>query len=178
MIKKVSICVLALALIFGANAFADQDNAMTNADFAYMLLGAIGAQLPQGIEDLNEAEAFEVMTNVLAANGIDTLAGADPAEPVSYGEMADVLYAVLGGGDLQGQDAKIDYLVSRGYMAKKNADEVVVLADAGDIMNNPDFAGLIAEAYSEPETGEDAASRAAGLVGIPGSTPEESASRI
>ena len=141
---------------------ADQ-NAMTNLEFADLLIRVTGIELPAGSENLSEAEYFEVVSNIFAVRGLDYWVGKDPYQVMSSTDMAEVLYTIVGGIGGLSPEQKLTFLVNGGFIAEIGAGSVITLAYATGSLNNPAFVGAIAEAYSAADALERAGSEAPGF---------------
>lgn len=151
--KKIVAIFCACAMLIGfahvSSSFA-KDKTMTNAEFAELVIGVIGINLPAGSNMLADNEYFEVMGNVLALNGIYNFVAADPNAHVACNEFVDVLYTMVGAeGDLS-ESEKLEYLINNCNMPAYGLGELITLAEATEIINNPACSVLVAEAYREP----------------------------
>ena len=166
-IMVVCVSVFLFALV-AHNSFADE-SALTNVEFAELLVSTMGIELPEGTEDLSDAEYFDVIANILASRGIENFVGADPQNTITFGEMVNILYVMVGGTEELDSAGKIAYLVESGVVVDYGSpDATISLVQAQDILNNPAFADLVVEAYRPP-----AGVGPSGTVGAIAATPEE-----
>jgi len=137
--------IIATAIIFPSEAAADT---MTNMQFAELIVSTTGLEVPAGTEGLSDEEYFEVMANLLAANGIDYFVGADANAGVTYENFINLLYALLGiDGELSFEE-KRQFLADLYETPWGNIGDIVNLAQATEALNNPAYAALVAEGYS------------------------------
>ncbi|MCK5707911.1 MAG: hypothetical protein KAI43_09675 [Candidatus Aureabacteria bacterium] len=92
------------------------DNIMTKAEFAEMIVKSAKIELPEGTKDLTDAEYHEVLFNVLVDNKIGYFAGAKASDPVSFEEFAGVLYNMVGGEEKLNTDEQLVYLADHGHI--------------------------------------------------------------
>jgi hypothetical protein len=178
--KRLMICAISLMIIFsfvGISFAADNPGVtLTKDKLAYMLVNLLGIKMPDNIGTLSEKEAFEIMANALASKGINSLLKADPVSEVAYCDLVEILYVVLKRTEPLDTNGKMQYLVKNGYMSMKDCAAKVTVEEAAEILKNPAFTGLIAEAYSEPEGSNP--NGAAGGIGAPNVVADEPASQI
>jgi len=144
--------------------------AITNAEFAELLMDRLGIELPAGSEDLPAEEYFEVMSNALAANGIPNFVNAKRNGPITYAEFVEVMYTVVGGKENITTEQKLKYLVANINMPEIDLTGTLTLARAIEILSNPATAPLIAEAFTPLAAGGTAGQ-------APGFTLEDTASQ-
>ena len=179
--KKIcAILVISLLFTLSMAVFTSSAYAKTlqNSEFAELLIGTLGIELPAGSEDLGKAEYFEVMVNVLAVNGIDDLVGINANTPVSPAKFTEILYKIAGGTVGASPEEMLTFLVTNYQMPSYGLKNVITFAQATEIMNNPAFAPLLAEAYSAAEALERGGAQAPGfkLEETPGTTTPTPAS--
>ncbi|NQT23031.1 MAG: hypothetical protein HQ579_06300 [Candidatus Omnitrophica bacterium] len=167
----ISIMLVALALVYPVTA---EPNAITNVEFAELLVNVLNIELPAGTEALSDQEYYEVVANILASRGIGFLVDLPASGTMTAGTLADVAYALVGGTDNLTSNQKIDYLVIRTFMENVDANSTVSLTFASDTLNNPAFIDAVAEAYEGTEGGDIGDPLAGG--GGPGPIPEDTAS--
>lgn len=165
--------ILTIALSFGS-AYAADNDVLTKGKLADILIKMLNVKLPKGTDALSEGEAYEVTANALAVNGVVNFIDTVPGDKITYGEIVDILYALIGGKDVLDINAKIKYLVERKLVPLKETGYLITLADAKDVLNNPAFTALVAEAY-QPAAPAEGAARG---FGAPGVTRESPASQI
>ena len=148
------------AAVFHAHA---DDARMTNLEFAELLVKSIGFEIPAGSEELPDGEYFEVLSGILAANGISGFETVSPEAPFTYGLMVEILYGIIGTEDWVSHDRKRAYLLEQGFLPSFPSEYVVEKPLAVDVLNNPAFAALTAEAYREPLGGDPPDANAPGF---------------
>lgn len=132
----------------------DESKAMTNEQFAAMLVGVLGLEMPADADKLSDSEFFEVLANMLAERGITLFRDANPSMQVTRGNAASVLYDALRGPNNATIAEKIAYLAGLGYLRMGAANNVISSRELTDALNIPALSKAVAEAYSPPETGE------------------------
>ena len=175
-IKKIIVTtVISVFLVSGIASFnvCAEENSMTGVEFAELLIGTLGVTVPAGSEDLPIGEYFEVLSNILASNGVTYFTNASWDSSVTWGDFVDVLYAMIGPGTDSTLEAKLAYLVDNGGMPSYDLNGMPTFMQAAEVLNNPSFSALIVEAYGPP-TG-DVIERYG--INAPGITPESTASQ-
>ena len=152
--KRLNVWIAALLagiLVFsGASLCRAQKDAMTNAQFADILVGVLGLEMPADAAALSDAGLFEVQANMLAESGIVLFIDARANALVTRGVVGDVLYgALIGPSNASAQD-KVDYLAKLGYISAGRVNGVMSSADIIAALNVPALSSAIAEAYSPP----------------------------
>lgn len=148
----VTLLVAAIFMLSAATVSSMADTqTMTNAEFAELVVKTLGIELPAGSEDLPRLEYFEVMSNVLAVNGIDDFIGKEADKMVSFGGFVTVVYEIAGGPPGANLKRKLAYLVTHAEVPFQNLDSTLTLAEAANILNIPACATLMAEGYSSRE---------------------------
>ena len=158
-----------------ANAVPDA-GAITNVEFAELLMvpiiNASQGEMPAETEGLSDEEHYEVISNILASYGVDSFMDSDAGQVITIKDMVNILYKLAGGKGNPSIDEKVKYMVDNEYMPPVDDVNAKVSPDlAAEVINNIDFAPIVAEAYSPPE-------RPKGWVRRFGSTQEDPASRI
>jgi len=148
---------------------------ITNTELASALIKALGIEMPEGTQNLSEAELFEVKANILAEVGINTFVDADAKKvvtksdfcgllemlnaavdnrvnpSVARGVVTDLFYDPITGYSETPPPEAGDYLVRFGCATGENGDQPVSAGDVISALNDPRYTLPIAEAYSEPE---------------------------
>ena len=150
---------------------AASTESLNKAEFVELFVRAIGLDIPEGSERLSDSEYYEVLTNILAVNGITTFIDTNPDNALYCEDMVISIYEMFGGKKELSVNEKMDFLVNNEFMPYCNPRGPVTLEFAIEVLNSPAFAKIIAEAYREPEE------RGAGL-GAPGAAEEDPASLI
>lgn len=173
LISIFTVCVVSVFALTTANVFASK-TAITNVELAEVMVKTLDLKFPAGTENLSDNEYFEVIGNILAARGIPCLLGKKANTYVTAGDLADILYAMLGKKDSMSADGKIKFLVAQKYMLPIDSTSKISFAYAVEILGHPDFASFVAEAYGESEGMSYA--RDVG-IGAPGMVAESTASQ-
>ena len=172
--KLISIVAVSALLTFVATVFPSfaQAGTATNAEIAELLVKVLGIELPAGTEDLPVNEYYEVAANILAVNGINNFVGAVPDAAVSSTEFITLLYTIVGGPGGANTDEMLKVLTDSYQMPAYDPNAALTFAKAADVLNNPQFATLVAEAYSAAEALERGGAEAPGfkLEETPGTT--------
>ena len=152
--KILNVLLLTGIMVFsGALLCPAQEDTMTNAQFANILVDVLGLEMPADADALSDAELFEVQANMLAEAGITLFVDANPDTQTTRGAVANVLYgALIGPSDATTED-KIDHLASLGYLGTGAADGVMNSAEVIAALNVPALSTAVAEAYSPAGTG-------------------------
>ena len=167
--KVVTIIAVVGVFLFAGrvDSFA-QEEVMAKAKFVDLLVRVIGIteELPDNIDELSDAEFYEVQVNLLAAKGIDIFVDTVGEELLTRGELADILYRAILAEPLDASIAeKISHLANMGFIEMGEADEFISENEVITALNIPELAKAIAEAYSPP--GEES-----GQVPEVGSAPD------
>jgi len=172
--KMILAILLSLTLSLTGFCAIDSDRPMTNAEFLHVLIGAMGAELPRGSENLSDSEYFEVLSNMLVSIGINDFRGLDPAENISCGKAVDVLYRLTGGSKRLSYDGKIAHLAGYGFKPFGEKGNACFSYAVGlETLNNMQLAKAVAEAYGpiSPEFNR-------GFARTPGVRKESAASPV
>lgn len=176
-----TVIVMSVLLTMGAATFTSfaSDAALTNVEFAELLVKTLGMNLPTGTEDLSDSEYFEVVSNLLASRGIVYFVDRDALSAIAASDLASVLYTLIGGADDISSDEMLEFLVDGGYMSPIDSGAAISLAYATYALNNRRFVDTLAEAYRDPtEEGSNRGGRQTAGLGAPAVTAEEPASLI
>ena len=147
--------VMLLAFVFSSvvatEAMAADTDPATSSDFATILSGALGLEMPEGTEGLSDAELFEIQVNMLAENGITNLIGMQPDDLISCGMLAEILYnALFGAEGNETTEDKLKYLIAEGYLPDYKIGDSMTIAEVISSLNIPALSDAIVEAYSGP----------------------------
>ncbi len=147
---------------------------MTNAEFASAVVMALGIEMPEGTENLSDAELFEVQANLLAERGIDSFIDSKPNKTVTKSDLCNLLQvlneAVVNStnpssarssasdlfydpvsGYVKTPPAEVaDYVVQFGCDIQEGLDQPVDAKEVIAALSDPRFSLLVAEAYSDP----------------------------
>ena len=129
---------------------AAQDEPMTNAQLANIVINILGIEMPANADTLSDAEFFEVQANMLAERGLTLFVDASADGLVTRGAIANVLYGALVGPSTVTTEGKIDYLANLNYISPGDADEVMGSGEIISALNVPVLSAAVAEAYSVP----------------------------
>ena len=142
--------IIASIIFLTVNIVSADQIVLTNSSFADLLVKVLGVELPAGTENLAEEEYYEVLSNLLATIGIAYFANNPKGEEVSYAGFVEVLYAVVGGEEVN-SELKHKYLIETCNIPMwDNLDDSITYQEAIDLLNNPSCSTLLAEAYSPP----------------------------
>ena len=150
--------IMLLAFVFSSVVATEVMAADTDptkaSDFASILSGTLGLEMPEGTEDLSDAELFEIQVNMLAENGITNLSGMQPDDLINCGVLAEILYNALFGveGNETTED-KLKYLIAEGLLPNYGVGDSITIAELVGSLNIPALTDAIAEAYSAPGGG-------------------------
>ncbi len=139
-----------LVLAGSSLGWAAQDESMTNAQLADILVNILGIEMPANADTLSDAELFEFQANALADRGLTLFVDASADGSVTRGAIADVLYGALVGPSTVTTEEKIDYLAGLDYISAGVADEVMGSGEIILALNVPVLSAAVAEAYSTP----------------------------
>jgi len=155
--KKIWLFSFALILVglFGmamGNFAEGQTAKMTNLQFAQFMVNQVSITLPNGVDQLPADQYYSAITNALAEKGINYFLNTKPGDLITCADLADVLYALVGGKEQLDAKGKFDYLVSNGYMTSCPADLNGEVSEQflNELFSNPKLSGLIAETYTRP----------------------------
>lgn len=153
------IWMFSIALLFvvlfsmSAGNFAESQTAgMTNFQLAQFMVKQVGITFPAGTDQLPPDQYYSALANALAEKGISYFSNAKADVLVTCADLADVLYALVGGKEQLDTKAKFDYLVANGYMGSCPADFKGNVSEQylNDLFNNPKLSGLVVETYIRP----------------------------
>ena len=118
--------LLAGILVFSGSFLcqAAKDKPMSNAQFASILADVVGLEMPENVEELSDAELFEVQANMLAERGITLFVDAKPDTFVNRCDLANVLYDALIGPNDASIEEKVKYLVDLEYIGASSKPEL------------------------------------------------------
>ena len=171
--KKISMLIMAAAILVATTAFSEayaQEKAMTNAEFAGLLVKVLGTPVPAGSENLPADEYYQVIANSLATVGITNFVNAAKDATITCAQFAEIVYPLVGGVEPLSIEEKLSFLIATISMPAYNLNKVLTLSEAAAILNNPNIVPLIAEAYRGPAFGSES-----GLA--PGFTLEDTPSQ-
>ena len=148
---------------------------MSNAEFANAIIMALGIEMPEGSENLSDAELFEVQTNMLTERGIDLLTDSDANAMVTKADFCKVLQAlneqvtqatntspgrssvtnpfydpISGYAEAPPEELE-NYLEQFGCTTIPEGQETVCANEIITALSNPAYSDAVAEAYSSPE---------------------------
>ncbi|MFC1645706.1 hypothetical protein ACFL2Y_00810 [Candidatus Omnitrophota bacterium] len=147
---------------------------MTNAAFANAIILALGIEMPEGTGNLSEAELFEVQANILAERGIDYFKDSGGKAVVAKGELCNVFqilnetvvqatntssgrsnvtnpfYDPISGYAKTPPSETGSYEEQFGCATGTGDNDSVCTKDVIAALSNPEYALLVAEAYSHP----------------------------
>ena len=138
-----------MMLIFASHSQA-QPETMTNMELVNLLSGVAGLQMPEGTENLSDAEVFEIQVNMLAERGITLFVDTKADDTVTYGLMANLVYDALVGPNNAATEAKLNYLSGAGYLPSGGINDPMAYAEIAAALNIPELTVAVAEAYSAP----------------------------
>lgn len=161
--------IVSTILLFTCNLHAAEET-ITNAQFAELLVRVLGTAVPEGSEELPGDQYYEVLVNALAATGITNLVDTDPAGYVTCARFIDTIYPIVGGTQSLDIEGKREFLVATIDMPDYALNDNMIFSEAAAILNNPNFAPLVAEGYRGIAFGSES-----GLA--PGFTLEDTASQ-
>ncbi len=153
--KKIgSVLIIACLFLFtacGVHAAADNGE-LTQMEFAKLLIGAMGLEVPACPEGTSYSEYYNSLTNTLETNGVKSLIGYNPNNHVSYGDMAIALYEAIGvergvRGSVMTADSKLDHLANHGFIPRAVTGAIVTESAARGILANPALLKAISERF-------------------------------
>lgn len=147
---------------------------MSNTEFANAIIMALGIEMPEGSENLSEAELFEVQANILAERGIDLFTTSDASAVVTKADFCKVLQAlneqvtqatntspgrssvtnpfydpISGYAEAPPEELE-SYLEQFGCTTIPEGQETVCANEIITALSNPAYSETVAEAYSNP----------------------------
>ncbi|MFC1708739.1 hypothetical protein ACFL2J_01580 [Candidatus Omnitrophota bacterium] len=175
-IFKLPLAQTAEAPAGGQQVATSQDDCvpMTNTGFANAIIMALGIEIPEGTGSLSGAELFEVQANILAERGIDYFKNSDGNTAVTKGELCSVFevlnetvvsatntshgrgsvtnpfYDPISGYAKTPPTQAAAYVEKFGCAVDTGANESVCSNDVIAALSAPEYASLVAEAYSHP----------------------------
>jgi hypothetical protein len=147
MVALLSAALLVLSLVPQSKAAPET---MTNAQLAGLLSDMAGLRMPEGSENLSEAETFEIQSNMLAERGITMFVDTEPDGVVTHGLVANLVYDAVVGPNNAAIEGKIAYLALAGYLPSGGADDTMAYSEIVAALNIPELTEAVAEAYSAP----------------------------
>jgi len=150
MMNKLVSCFLIICFLCFSGVFSDAENetAMSNADFADLLIRVLYIDMPQGTEDLSNDELFKLQTDLLAEADINVFTDLAPDSLVTKGTVADALYSALHGYSYLTAQEKIDYFVSIGYLPSGRETDVILTQEIIAAFNVPELSQRVVEPYT------------------------------
>jgi hypothetical protein len=146
------VLLLGILVLWGVslNQAAEGQETMSHAQFASILVQTLGIEMPEGSDQLSDAEFFEVQANMLAERGVTLFADGRPDELVTRCDLGDVLYDALVGPNEASIEEKLGYLMQNNYIGSDSGYSCVIMpaADIVDTLNVPELSAAVAEAYS------------------------------
>ncbi len=157
-------------------AHAEETPLLDNSTLAFILLQTMKIDLGTDLARLDKAEGYEVMSNALASKGINEFIGKEPGATLDYMQLAVVLYAVLKRTEFQDDASKLKFFYEDGIFPQVPSGNLVTIASATEILNNPIFSEAVAEAYSD--TFDEGPADVGGDIPAPAVIRDEPATQI
>jgi len=166
--------VLILVGIVATPLFAD-DAALTNFEMAELLVTTVGINLPQGSDQLADAEYYDTVANLLAARGITYFKDNPMTGSITAANFASILYQMLGQTGATDPQAMLSALIANGSMTQIDPGAAVSKTYALQALQNPLLKQLEAEKYQAPAGADDVQNRL-GAIGAPDTNPDTAVS--
>ncbi|MBN3038423.1 MAG: hypothetical protein JW869_03275 [Candidatus Omnitrophica bacterium] len=148
----VAVLLLSMCLVAGEAMCqeAEGEQNMSFAQLADILVRTLGIEMPEGSDELADAELFEVQANMLTEAGVTIFADSKLDEIVNRCDLADVLYDAIMGPNEASVEEKLEYLMQNDYMSSEGGYNCDTMSndDIIALLNIPELSAAVAEAYS------------------------------
>lgn len=154
--KRLFVLLLAAFIVLPvSNCFSAQEQPLTNLDFAEFLVQQLGIDVPAGAKTASKEGQYSTLVNALAAAGITYFQNTHYNSQISFANVVEVVYNVVGGKEGLNIAQKEEFLTRNGFLTQSmGGGSTVTISQLRNIFSVPALSGLIAEAYAEPEAGE------------------------
>lgn len=149
--KKILTILLIIGACFLYNSYAentnDEDTFLNKLQLANITRDVL--KLNVNLDALNEDDAYSKVAQAINARlNLSDFDWASKGNSVTYAEIADIAYGIVGGSEKIDKYAKLKFLIERGYVTAHDADSFITIMDARNILYN---SLAVVEPYTETE---------------------------